>query len=235
MKTLNLKFHLLLLSIAACAVLGSCKDEDNEKMYSSRSYNETYALLSPYIIVNESDEFEINASKEVIDSLRINPGHIGKLKGDLISVNLQTRKALDDYQCSQVFMITERQGILIKKSTPSLEYEISPSVSSLIATRGNASMTIDPNQGGWASFTGGTQVRTDISISPGWASPYVLNFNCKTGKLSDGKNYVFFTGTVGTTLTNWWYANNPNGNNTQWDFNANGLSNGAYGSVSFQW
>ena len=63
----------------------------------------------------------------------------------------------------------------------------------------------------------------------------MLNFNCKTGKLSDGKNYVFFTGTVGTTLTNWWYANNPNGNNTQWDFNANGLSNGAYGSVSFQW
>ena len=67
MKTLNLKFHLLLLSIAACAVLSSCKDEDNEKMYSSRSYNETYALLSPYIIVNESDEFELNASKEVID------------------------------------------------------------------------------------------------------------------------------------------------------------------------
>lgn len=235
MKTLNLKFHFLLLLVAACVVLGSCKDEDNEKMYSSRSYNDTYALLSSYIIVNESDEFELGVSKEVIDSLKINPGHIGKLQGDLFRINQQIRKALDDYQCSQVFMITERQGVLIKKSNPNLKYEISSNGLNSIATRGNASMTIDPNQGGSAFFTGGTQVRSDISISPGWASPYVLNFNCKTGKLSDGKDYIFFTGTVGITLTNWWYASKPNGNNTQWDFNANGLSNGAYGSVSFQW
>lgn len=96
-------------------------------------------------------------------------------------------------------------------------------------------MGLDPNQERDAVFTGGTQVRTDITLSPGWASPYVLNFTCRTGKLSSGKDYVYFTGTRGTTLTHYWYANNPNGNNTQWNFNAHGLSNGATGYVSFQW
>ena len=46
--------------------------------------------------------------------------------------------------------------------------------------------------------------------------------------------HIYWVGTVGTTLTNWWHANNPNGNNTQWSFSANGLSNGARGYVSFQ-
>lgn len=235
MRTLNLKFQTLILLLMACVVLGSCKDEYDEKIYSSRSYSETYALLSPYVIVNESDEFELDVSKEIIDSLRINPGHIGELKGSLFGINQKTRKALDDYQCSQVFMVTERQGVLIKKTAPNLKYEISQNSLGSIDTRGNVSMIIVPNKGGWASFTGGAQVRTDISIFPGWSSLYVLNFNSKTGGLSDGKNYICFVGTVGVTLTNWWYANKDNGNDTQWSFNATGLSDGAYGSVSFQW
>ena len=58
MDTLNLKFRLLLLLVTVGTVLGSCAYDDDEKMYSSRSYDETYALLRPYIIVNEYDEFE---------------------------------------------------------------------------------------------------------------------------------------------------------------------------------
>ena len=53
MDTLNLKFRLLLLLVTVGTVLGSCAYDDDEKMYSSRSYDETYALLRPYIIVNE--------------------------------------------------------------------------------------------------------------------------------------------------------------------------------------
>lgn len=37
-----------------------------------------------------------------------------KLKGDLNTINIQTRRALDDPNCSQVIMITERQGALVK-------------------------------------------------------------------------------------------------------------------------
>ena len=235
MDTLNLKFRLLVLSVLVCVFLGSCAYDEEEKMYSSRSYDDTYALLCPYIIVNEYDEFELNVTKEVTDPLRIHPGHIARLKGDLCSINQQTKKALNDYQCSQVLMVTERQGVLVKKTAFNLKYEIGSDDPSLIATRANTSMLIDPKQGGSASFTGGTQVRTDITISPGRTSPYVLTFDCSTGKLSNDQNYIYWAGTVGTTLTNWWQTNNPNGNNTQWSFNANGLSNGARGYVSFQW
>ena len=49
MDTLNLKFRLLLLLVTVGTVLGSCAYDDDEKMYSSRSYDETYALLRPYI------------------------------------------------------------------------------------------------------------------------------------------------------------------------------------------
>ena len=86
MDTLNLKFRLLLLLVTVGTVLGSCAYDDDEKMYSSRSYDETYALLRPYIIVNEYDEFELSATKEVTDPLRIYPGHIARLKGDLHSI-----------------------------------------------------------------------------------------------------------------------------------------------------
>ena len=220
MDTLNLKFRLLLLLVTVGTVLGSCAYDDDEKMYSSRSYDETYALLRPYIIVNEYDEFELSATKEVTDPLRIYPGHIARLKGDLHSINLQTKKL---------------QGVLVKKTAFNLTYEIGSNDPGLIATRADASMVIDSEEGGSASFTGGTQVRTDISISPGRNSPYVLTFDCSTGKLSNDQDYIYWVGTVGTTLTNWWHANNPNGNNTQWSFNANGLSNGARGHVSFQW
>ena len=234
MDTLNLKFRLLLLLVTVGTVLGSCAYDDDEKMYSSRSYDEAYALLRPYIIVNEYDEFELSATKEVTDPLRIYPGHIARLKGDLHSINLQTKKALNDYQCSQVLMVTERQGVLVKKTAFNLAYEIGSNDPGLIATRADASMVIDSEEGGSASFTGGTQVRTDISISPGRNSPYVLTFDCSTGKLSNDQDYIYWVGTVGATLTNWWHANNPNGNNTQWSFSANGLSNGARGYVSFQ-
>mgnify|MGYP007091040250 CR=1 FL=1 len=50
MDTLNLKFRLLLLLVTVGTVLGSCAYDDDEKMYSSRSYDETYALLRPYIM-----------------------------------------------------------------------------------------------------------------------------------------------------------------------------------------
>ena len=236
MKILNFRINLLLLLVMMCAVFSSCKFDDDEKMYSSRSYNETYALLRPYIMVNESDEFELDAVyKEIADSLSINPGHISKLQGDLYVINQQIKKALNDSSCAQVLMITERQGALIKKTTPNLEYEISSKDVSILATRANTSMNIDPNQERNAIFTGGPQVRTDINVSPGWASLYVLNFTCRTGKLNNGRDYIFWTGTAGSTFTNYWYANSPNGNNTQWNFNVHGLSNGATGYVSFQW
>lgn len=234
MKTLNLKFPLLLLLVAVCAVLSACRFDEDEKMYSSRSYDETYALLRPYILVNESDEFELSAGKEVTDPLRIYPGHISKLKGELYDINLQIKKALNDPLCSQVLMVTERQGALIKKTAPNLKYEISSNEPDIITTRADAYMTIDSDQGGSAVFTGGAQVRTDISMYPGSASPYVLNFHCKTGEFREGENYICWTGTVGSTLTNWWYANNPDGNNTRWSYNAKRLSDGATGYVSFQ-
>ena len=151
MDTLNLKFRLLLLLVTVGTVLGSCAYDDDEKMYSSRSYDETYALLRPYIIVNEYDEFELSATKEVTDPLRIYPGHIARLKGDLHSINLQTKKALNDYQCSQVLMVTERQGVLVKKTAFNLTYEIGSNDPGLIATRADASMVIDSEEIGRAS------------------------------------------------------------------------------------
>lgn len=236
MNALILKIRLSLLLVMVGAILGSCKYDDEEKMYSSRSYGETYALLRSYIVVSESDEFELNASKDVIDSLRINPSYISKLKGDLCNINQQIKKALNDPLCSQVLMITERQGALVKKADANLKYEINSSDPNPIITRANVYMNIDANQATNANFIGGSEVRTDISVSPGWASPYVINFNCRTGKLSgSSKDYILFTGTSSITLTNWWHANNPNGNNTQWDFFAHGLGNGAHGNAAFQW
>lgn len=235
MDTVNLKFCLLLFLATVCAFFSSCRYDVDEDIYSSRSYDETYALLRPYIIVNEYDEFELIAGKEVIDPLRIHPAHIARLKVELTTTNQRVRKALDDNQCSQVLMVTELQGVLVKKTPLNLIYEIGSDNPNLIATRTDASMIIDSDKEVNASFTGGTEVRSNITIYPGRTSPYVLTFDCNTGKLSNGQDYIYLTGTVGTTLTNWWYTSNPNGNSTRWSFNANDLSNGASGIVSFQW
>lgn len=48
MDTLNLKFRLLLLLVTVGTVLGSCAYDDDEKMYSSRSYDDLCIATSLY-------------------------------------------------------------------------------------------------------------------------------------------------------------------------------------------
>lgn len=217
-------------------LISSCTFNEIEDPCSGRSYETTYSLLKEYIFVNENNQYELVINEEIIESLRVRPTYIGLIKADLNKINQDIEKAMNDPLCSQVIMSTIKQGIMVKKSDPSLKLNISDEVEeeNFILTRaGNPWMTLYTNEGNGIKFTSTDQVHSVAYVSPGWGT-YSVTIYCSTGKLSSGKNYTQWTGSMAITLNNWWYANNKNGDNTNWQFTSNPLGSGAQGSIVFK-
>lgn len=228
MKTIKLLFLSTLL-----VLISSCAFEYDDNPYSNRSFEKTYSLLKKYVIVNEHDQYELIVDQKIIDSLMIRPDHISRIQTDLLEINQKVLADMNDPNCVQVIMSTETQGVMVKKSDPSLKYEISSEEEfTLRSTREQIWMSLQPNNGNSRTFTSTAQVRTDLGVTPGWGT-YYINFASSTGKMSSGSNRISWSGSGSINYINYWYANNPNGSNTQWTFTSGPLGSGANGSVVF--
>lgn len=226
-------FKLPILAVMTLALITSCSLDYEDEPYSKRSYEKTFALLKEYIVVNELDQYELLVPQQTIDSLKVRPDFIGRIKSDLSEINMKVSNDMNNPDCKLVVMCTESQGAMIKKSAVDVKYEFMDEISQpRQPTRQSYAMPVYTTYGNSINFTSYQQVRTLSSISPGWGA-YYFGFSSSTGKLSNGRDYVSFSGTSSINLTHFWYATNPNGDNTYWAFSAGPLGSGAIGWITF--
>ena len=231
-------FLIGLFLVSLCFGLSSCSldDDMDDSPYSKRSFEKTYALVKDKIGVDSSGEYILSLNKDYMDSLRINPAHISQIENQLMQINQQIKASLDDPNCLYVIMsVSSGSYKLTKDALVSVNNDNEISTKGSAVSRASTVMQIGSG-GGYCEFTGAASVKTEISISPGWAGPYSLSFSCSTGRLqSGGGRYIMYSGSSYFSNTNWWNSDAPNGNNTKWKFSAAPLSGGASGSAYISW